>query len=43
MWRLNSGSAQPMITQKSIGEYVMMIPPIELQEQFADFVHQVDK
>jgi len=43
MWLLNSGSAQPMITQKGIGEYMMMLPPMELQEQFADFVKQVDK
>ena len=43
MWMLNSGSAQPMITQKGIGEYQLMIPPIELQNQFADFVKQVDK
>ena len=43
MWMLNSGSAQPMITQKGIGEYMMMLPPIELQNEFAAFVHQVDK
>ena len=43
MWMLNSGSAQPMITQKGIGEYQLMIPPIELQNQFAEFVKQVDK
>ena len=43
MWMLNSGSAQPMITQKGIGEYQLMIPPIEIQNQFAEFVKQVDK
>ena len=43
MWLLNSGSAQPMITQKGIGEYKMMLPPMELQKQFASFVNQVDK
>ena len=43
MWLLNSGSAQPMITQKGIGEYYMMLPPKELQDSFADFVNQVDK
>ncbi len=43
MWTLNSGSAQPMITQKGIGEYQLMVPPLELQNQFADFVNQVDK
>ena len=43
MWLLNSGSAQPMITQKGIGDYYMMLPPKELQDSFADFVKQVDK
>ena len=43
MWLLNSGSAQPMITQKGIGEYSLMLPPEELQDSFADFVQQVDK
>ena len=43
MWSLNAGSAQPMITQKGIGEYMLMLPPLELQEQFATFVKQTDK
>ena len=43
MWSLNAGSAQPMITQKGIGEYMLMLPPIELQNQFAAFVKQTDK
>ena len=43
MWKLNSGSAQPMITQKGIGEYIMTVPPLELQNQFADFVKEVEK
>ena len=43
MWTLNTGSAQPMITQKGIGEYQLRVPPLELQNQFADFVNQVDK
>ena len=43
MWSLNAGSAQPMITQKGIGEYMVMLPPIELQNQFAAFVKQTDK
>ena len=43
MWRLNAGSAQPMITQKGISEYLLMLPPIELQNQFAAFVERVDK
>ncbi len=43
MWELNSGSAQPMITQKGIKEYKIINPPIVLQDEFADFVVQVDK
>lgn len=43
MWRLNAGSAQPMITQKGISEYLLMLPPIELQNQFAAFVERVDQ
>lgn len=43
MWELNSGSAQPMITQKGIKEYKIINPPIILQDEFADFVVQVDK
>ena len=43
MWILNSGSAQPMITQKGIGEYHLILPPIALQNQFADFVTKVDQ
>jgi len=35
---LNSGSAQPMITQKSMKEYILINPPTYLQNQFADFV-----
>ena len=41
--KLNSGSTIPMITQKSIGEFSVTVPPIELQNQFADFVKQTDK
>lgn len=43
MWRLNAGSAQPMITQKGISEYLLMLPPIELQEQFSTFIERVDR
>ena len=43
MWLLNAGSAQPMITQKGLGEYMLMLPPMELQNQFAEFVEQTDK
>ena len=43
MWSLNAGSAQPMITQKGIGDYMLMLPPMEVQKQFAAFVEQTDK
>lgn len=31
------------LNQQILGMLVIPIPPIELQEQFADFVRQVDK
>lgn len=38
-----SGSASPHINVGDIKEFKMILPPIELQNQFADFVQQVDK
>ena len=38
-----SGSASPHINVGDIRGFRMIMPPIELQEQFADFVSQVDK
>ena len=31
------------LNQQILGTLIIPVPPIELQEQFADFVHQVDK
>lgn len=39
---INSGSAQPMITQKSMNEYKFINPPIELQNQFAERVVAIE-
>ena len=38
-----TGSVVPHISAKDIGNFEVMIPPMELQNQFADFVYQVDK
>ena len=38
-----SGSASPHINVGDIKAFRMIMPPIELQNQFVDFVHQVDK
>ena len=38
-----TGSLVPHISAKDIRSFEVMIPPIELQNQFADFVNQVDK
>ena len=38
-----SGSASPHINVGDIKAFKMIMPPIELQEQFSDFVKQVDK
>lgn len=40
---LNSGSAQPMITQKSMNEYEFINPPINLQNQFADRIQLIEQ
>lgn len=36
-------SGQPKITQKPLEEFEYVIPPIELQNQFAEFVKLIDK
>lgn len=41
--RLNSGSTIPMISQKTIGEYKIIMPSIELQNQFEKIVNKTDK
>ena len=38
-----SGSASPHINVRDIKAFRMIMPPIELQNQFAEFVKQVDK
>lgn len=38
-----TGSLVPHISAKDIRSFEVMLPPLELQEQFADFVHQVNK
>lgn len=36
-------SGQPKITQKPLEKYKYMVPPIDLQNQFADFVEKVEQ
>lgn len=38
-----SGSASPHINVGDIKAFKMIMPPVELQNQFAAFIHQVDK
>lgn len=38
-----TGSLVPHISAKDINSFEVMLPPIEMQKQFAAFVHQVDK
>ena len=38
-----TGSLVPHISAKDIRSFEIMLPPIELQNEFADFVEQVDK
>ncbi|MCI5620655.1 MAG: restriction endonuclease subunit S, partial [Lachnospiraceae bacterium] len=40
---ISRGVRQANISNKDILNLVVPIPPMDLQEQFADFVHQVDK
>ncbi len=40
---ISRGVRQANISNKDILNLVVPVPPIELQEQFANFVHQVDK
>ena len=43
MYIVESASAQPNLLLSKINSTVIYVPDIELQNQFADFVHQVDK
>lgn len=41
--RFANFSGQPKITQQPLQNYDYILPPIELQNQFAEFVKQIDK
>ena len=43
MYMVESASAQPNLLLSKIKTTVVYTPPIKLQNQFADFVQQVDK
>lgn len=43
IWRNIKGSGQPCLNLTTIKGLKVILPPIELQNQFADFVKQVDK
>ena len=43
MYKVESASAQPNLLLSKIRETKLMVPPIELQNDFADFVQQIDK
>ncbi len=43
VWSQNVASAQPMITQKGIGEYQILIPPLQLQTQFTETVQKIEE
>ena len=41
--QIKTSAGQYTVSQDGIGAIVTILPPMDLQEQFADFVHQVDK
>ena len=41
--RIASGSAQPQLPISTMNKIVMLVPDVELQNQFAAFVKQTDK
>ena len=43
MYKVESASAQPNLLLSKIRETKLMIPPLELQNDFATFVQQIDK
>ncbi|MBD5471099.1 MAG: restriction endonuclease subunit S [Lachnospiraceae bacterium] len=45
LWNIatSNGATREAITKQQIEDLVFILPPLELQNQFATFVHQVDK
>ena len=44
LWNIaGAGATREAITKQQVENLQIILPPIELQNQFADFVHQVDK
>ncbi len=41
--KMSGNSLQPNVSSKQVEEYMIILPPIELQQQFAAFVEQTDK
>ena len=41
--KIASGSAQPQLPISTMNKIILMIPPLELQNQFASFVEEIDK
>ncbi|MBR5948716.1 MAG: restriction endonuclease subunit S, partial [Clostridia bacterium] len=41
--KMSGNSLQPNISSKQVEDYMIILPPIDLQERFAVFVNQVDK
>ena len=41
--KIASGSAQPQLPISTMNKIILIIPPLELQNQFASFVQEVDK
>ena len=41
--KIASGSAQPQLPISTMNKIILMIPPLELQNQFASFVKEIDK
>ena len=41
--KIASGSAQPQLPISTMNKIVMLVPDVELQDQFAAFVEQIDK
>ena len=44
LWEIaGSGATREAITKQQVEHLKIIVPPIELQNQFVDFVHQIDK